>query len=111
MEFTVSGRVSQEDYDAVLGSLHAFIDRHGGARILEVSKQLDEIAPSLLTPEIQTEGWGMPQVSHVAVVSDSGWFSPVVRAAGGQAGTRLRLFQLDELDSARSWLQDPFSHG
>jgi len=46
-------------------------------------------------------------ISHCAVVSDVGWFSPMSKAAGAFMSTKLRTFNMDEIDAARAWLKDP----
>lgn len=111
VEFTVTGHVSREDYDSVFGSLSGFAARHRSVRIIEVTRHIDGLDPSLLLPGPAPETWQLSQVSHVAVVTGIGWFSPVVRATGGQAKTRLRLFDLADLDKARAWIADPFVRG
>lgn len=104
IEITVVGHIDKEDYEAVIGPMQAFIDSHDSVRMIEVVKSFRGFDPSVLLPGIQFDFRNLSRISHVAVVSDIGWFSPVVKAAGALMSTQLRLFHLDELETARDWV-------
>ena len=106
IEITVVGHIDKDDYDAVIGPMQAFIDSHDSVRMIEVVRSFRGFDPAVLLPGIQFDIRNLARISHVAVVSDIGWFSPVVKAAGALMSTELRLFHLDELDTARAWAMD-----
>lgn len=107
VEFTVEGHMSREDYDKVIEPMQAFIDTHGTIRMIEVVKSFTGFDPSVLLPGIQFDLRNMRHISHVAVVSDIGWFSPFIRAASAVTPLQIRSFSMDEIDAARAWIADP----
>lgn len=107
VEFTVQGHVTREDYDDVIDRLQTFIDTHGRIKMIEVIESFTGFDPSVLLPGIRFDIRNIRHISHVAVVSDIGWMSPLVKAAGALISTRVRMFHLDELDQARAWIREP----
>lgn len=103
-EFTVSGHVSYDDYASVVTPMEAFIDTHGTVQMIEIIDSFSGFDPSVLLPGIKFDFKAIPHISHVAIVTDIGWLSPVSRAVGALLPTRLRVFPRDELDAARAWL-------
>ncbi|SLN69018.1 hypothetical protein PEL8287_03845 [Roseovarius litorisediminis] len=104
VEFTVSGRVTRADYDKVVAPMQAFIDRHGKVKMIEIIESFDGFEPSVLWPGIKFDFQNIRHISHVAVVSDIGWISPVSKAAGAFLSTKLRTFEMSEVDQARAWV-------
>jgi hypothetical protein len=104
VEFTVQGYVTRADYYEVLEPLQRFIDRHGRIRMIKVIESLDGFDPSVLLTGIRFDIRKIRHISHLAVVSDLGWISPLVKAAGALVSTKVRMFQLDQLDEARAWV-------
>lgn len=104
-EMTVSGRITKADYDAITGPLSDFAERHGTIRFLEIVRDFGGFDPSVLVPGIRYDFRMMPHISHVAVVSDLGWISPVVKAAGAVMPFRMRVYDLGEEAAAREWLK------
>lgn len=105
VELTVSGRITREDYDAVIDRLQAFIDAHGTIRLIETVESMDGFDPSVIWPGIKFDFRNIRHISHVAVVSDIGWIGPASKAAGALISTKLRTFGLDELAEARDWIR------
>ncbi len=105
VEFTVSGKVTRADYDTVIGPMQAFIDRHGNVKMVEVIESFEGFEASVLWPGIKFDIQNLRHISHVAVVSDIGWISPISKAAGALLSTRLRTFNINELDKARDWIK------
>jgi len=105
VELTVQGRVTRDDYDQIVDRIQAFIDLHGKIKVIEVIESFSGFDPAILLPGIRFDIRNIRHVSHVAVVSDIGWFSPVVKAAGALVSTKMRLFHLDELNEARNWIR------
>ncbi|MGB3279675.1 MAG: STAS/SEC14 domain-containing protein [Pseudorhodobacter sp.] len=105
-EFTVSGKVTSEDFDALAAPLEDFVDEHGKIRLLEIIEDFQGFDPSVLWKGLKFDIKIIPHISQCAVVSDMGWISPITKAAGAFMSTKLRTFDLSELDAARAWLAE-----
>jgi hypothetical protein len=103
VELTVSGRITREDFDAIVAPMQAFIDTHGSIRMVEVVESMGGFDPSVIWEGIQFDFRNIRHISHVAVVSDIGWISPMSKAAGALIATKLRTFAMSEVDEARVW--------
>lgn len=106
IELNVSGRVTQADWDTVAPRFEAFMTAHGTIRLIEVIESLDGFDPGLIWQGIKFDMKAIPRISHCAVVTDIGWMSPIVRAAGAVMPMRLRTFPLSEAGAARAWLRE-----
>ncbi|QFT82221.1 hypothetical protein FIU89_16460 [Roseovarius sp. THAF27] len=104
VELTVAGKVTREDYDRIVDRMQGFIDTQGTVKLIEVIESLDGFAPSVIWPGIKFDFKNLRHISHVAVVSDIGWIGPVAKAAGALVSTKLRTYDLDDLDAAREWI-------
>lgn len=105
-EFTVSGKVTSEDFDAISGPLEAFVSKHGKIKLLEIVEDFQGFDPMLLWKGMKLDIKIIPHITQCAVVSDMGWISPLAKAAGAFMATKLRTFDLTELEAARAWLAE-----
>lgn len=105
---TLRGPLSWTDYAAALGPMIALRDRCGTLKVIEVvesfagfEQELEEQAEvAAATREAQAL---MEAITHVAIVSDIGWFCPILSASTAR-GFALRNFALADLDGARAWM-------
>ncbi|MDA7426276.1 SpoIIAA family protein [Thalassococcus lentus] len=104
VEIHLDGRVTVDDFEAIIKPLQSFIDSQGDIKVIEVIESFDGFDKSILMPGIRFDLRNMSHVSHVAIVSDIGWISPMSKAIGALLPTRLRTFALGELDDARQWV-------
>lgn len=104
VEITVADKITHEDYDAVVERMQAFIDTHGTVKLIEVIETFKGFDPSVIWPGIKFDIKNLRHISHVAVVSDIGWIGPLSKAAGAVLTTKLRTFDIAELDAARDWI-------
>ena len=104
LEIVASGHFGREEYDRAIEQTQAFIDRHGTIKIIEVVESFEGFDPSVIWPGIKFDFRNIRNISHVAVVSDIGWLSPLAKAAGAFLSTKLRTFGMDQLDEAREWI-------
>lgn len=111
VEFHVKGHVSREVYEPLVTRLQDFIDRNGTGRMVEVVESFPTFDPWILIPGLKFDFRNIRYITHVAVVSDIGWMSPVVKAAGALISTRIRTFGMDELDAARDWVRSADGQG
>lgn len=103
-EFTVSGHITYDDYLAIAKPMEAFVATHGKVQMIEVVDHFTGFDPAVLLPGIRFDFRVVPHVSHIALVTDIGWISPIARAVGALLPTRLRVFPRDGLEEARAWL-------
>jgi hypothetical protein len=101
-----SGRVTDEDYDAVL--VPAVTEKRAAQDRLRFLYVLDA----------DFDGWTMGAMwedaklglddakawEKIAVVSDKDWLAHVVKAFGWMIPGEVRTFHLDELDAAKEWV-------
>ena len=106
IEIRLDGRVTREDYDAVIDKVQDFIDAHGTIKLIEIIDSFKGFDPSALWAGLKFDIRNVRHVSHVAVVSDIGWMGPAAKAAGAVITSDVRTFDLDELDDAWAWLRD-----
>lgn len=105
VEFRIDGKLTREDYDRVIGPMQAFIDAHGTVRVIEIVESFSGFDPAVLIPGIKFDIKNLSHISRVAIVSDIGWFSPLVRAASAITAVEMRMFEMAQLDEAREWAQ------
>ncbi|MBR0553464.1 STAS/SEC14 domain-containing protein [Stakelama marina] len=106
IEFTVDGRISREQYDAVAAEIESQIAQHGKVNIVEIIRDFEGMEPSLWWRDIR---WGfdhLSQLSRTAVVTDSGWIGPVSKAVGALMPVDIRVFPMRDLDAARLWVRE-----
>ena len=106
IELGVSGRVTQEDWDRVVPRFEAFMEAHGTIRLIEIVESLEGFDRGLIWQGIRFDMKAIPRISHCAVVTDFGWMSPIVKAAGAVMPMQLRTFPLAEVEAARVWLRE-----
>ncbi len=105
-EFTVSGKITSDDFDALAGPLEDFAEEHGKIKLLEIVEDFQGFDPMMLWKGMKFDIKIIPHITHCAVVSDMGWISPLTKAAGAFMATKLRTFDLSELEAARAWLAE-----
>lgn len=105
-EIRVLGRITRADYDQAVEPLQAFIDRHDQIRLLEIIERFEGFDASAIWPGIKFDFKNLRHISHVAVVSDIGWLLPLSKAAGAVISTKLRTFDMEQIDEARRWITE-----
>ena len=70
----------------------------------EIVESFEGFDPSILWPGIKFDWQNIQHISHVAVVTDIGWMGPMSKAAGALISTKLRVFDMDDVDEARAWI-------
>jgi hypothetical protein len=100
-----TGKVTDDDYETVLiPAYRRMRDAHKKVRFIYVLGE-------------GFEGWSMGAIwedariglrdptswEKIAIVSDSDWVKHTIKALGWMLPGEVRLFNLDELDAAKSW--------
>ena len=109
VEIWVSGKVTLDDFNEIAPKVQAFIDRHGTIKLIEVIEDLKGFEISMLLPGIKFDIQNLRHISHVALVSDIAWMSPLTKAASALMSTQLRTFDLADLGEARNWIRSSTS--
>lgn len=104
VEFVMNGHLSKADYDSVVAPLQNFIDAHGKIQMIEVIESFTGFDPAVLMPGMQFDIQNIKHISHVALVTDIGWMSPIAQATSTLLPTKIRSFALGDLKAARAWL-------
>lgn len=107
VELRVVGRVTDHDMDEIIPKLEAFIDRHGTIRILEVIERFDGFDPTTVLDGMKFDLKHLSDVTHAAVVSDIPWVSFMTNAAAMVMPLTMRVFRMDQLEEAKSWIEAP----
>lgn len=107
VEFTVDGHMGYDDYDSIIAPMQAFIDTHGTIKMIEIVNSITGFDPSVIIPGIKFDLRNIRHISHVAIVTDIGWLSPLIRAASAVTSIEMRSFSMAEIEAARSWIADP----
>ncbi|MEZ5824565.1 MAG: STAS/SEC14 domain-containing protein [Geminicoccaceae bacterium] len=104
IELRISGRVTAERFERVVERMEAFLERHQTVRIVEVIESFEGMDLSLLFDDVLFSLRHMRRFSHVAVVTDLGWVERMSNAAAVILPSKVRVFPLDSLEEARSWI-------
>lgn len=103
----VSGKVTKEDFNEIAPKIESFIQKHNTIKLLEVVSDLKGFEPSMIWSGIQFDLKHLKNISHCAVVSDMSWMTPFAKAAEAFTSTKLRMFDLNQVEDARTWLKTP----
>ena len=106
VEIVIDGQVDPADYDAAITAIDAMIERHGTVKVLEVLKNIGWVDPSIWWKDTI---WGLTRIrdfGRCAVVTDKGWVGPFARAIGALMPAEVRVFPLDSIEEARTWLRE-----
>lgn len=105
---TLRGPLGWADYAALCAPMMALRDRCGPLKVIEVIESFagfeDGLEDWIETACAQGGAQGfLADLTHVAIVSDIGWFCPVLSVSLSR-GFALRSFALADFDSARAWM-------
>ena len=104
IELIINGKVTQDDWDAVVPEFEAFMEAHGPIRLIEVVESLTGFEPSLIWEGIKFDFKAIPNIRHCAVVTDIAWMSPLTKAAAAVMPLNLRVFPLASVEDAKDWV-------
>ena len=112
VELRVDGKVTEAEFDAIAGRLEVFIERHGTIRLLEIIEDFGGFEFAAMGKGIKFDIEHLRDLSHCAVVTDSGWIGPFTRLLAPFFSIQIKVFRMAELERAREWLSEaPVSPG
>lgn len=106
-EIAVTGKITQDDMDAVLPRLEAFLERHGKVRMVEIIPDFGGFEWSTLWDGIKFDVAHIRDIERVAVVTDVGWIGGWTRALCRVMPLQVRVFDMADLEAARAWVAAP----
>jgi len=103
-----SGKLTREDYtEALEPALRKGIES-GELRLLFALSDFDGLAPGAWVEDMKTglEAWVLHHAAwkRFALVTDVEWVAKAMRLFAWMAPGEVRVFDLDEIDSAREWV-------
>jgi hypothetical protein len=109
--FRVTGKIHARDYRDVLApELRRALNAGGGLRTLYVIEDLGAIEPAALWADARL-GFDLvvrnrPAWVRSAIVTDIAWMVRATRAFAWMIPGETRVFQLRELETAKSWVSE-----
>ena len=106
-EHRCEGKITREDYDAVVVPLLDAVERgHRGLRCVVEIDGFDGITPDAAFEDIRLGWQAMDSFEGCAVLTDIAWVGPVLRFAGFLLPYPVRIFPADRRDEAIAWLEN-----
>lgn len=104
VELTVRGMLSVQDYHDMAERFAGFVAAHGPVGVVEV---IESFAGFTETVEMAMPPSLLAGIARVALVSDIGWFCPILSGVRSRSGMEIRSFPLAEVAAARDWARGP----
>jgi SpoIIAA-like len=103
-----SGKLTKDDYESVLEPALKEAADSGEARVLFVLPDFDGLEPEAWLEDVKT-GLGVELKNRaawkrLAVVTGVGWVAEAMRLFAWAMPGELKVFEMDELEEARSWV-------
>ncbi len=107
------GEVTAEDYQSVLvPALEDLLRHHRRVRLLYVlGDGFDGYTGGAAWEDAKVGMRHLTAFERVAVVTDEGWVTTMVKAFGFAMPGEVRVFGTGELDEARTWISEPLAAG
>ena len=104
VEFTIDGKITREEFDALAGRLEAKIKQHGSVRVLEEVRSLGGIEPSVFWEDAKFGFRHLNDISSAVVVADQKWIEWVTKIVKPFVRCPVEVFHRDQIEQARQWL-------
>ncbi|WP_299925338.1 STAS/SEC14 domain-containing protein [uncultured Pelagimonas sp.] len=106
IEITVRGALCREDYASIMMPMAGFIEAQGSIQVIEIIDSFAGFDEQIATEPGPADGGLLAHIDRVAIVSDIGWYCPIISAAPSTLGIRMKSFKRAELEEARRWVLD-----
>ncbi len=104
IELTVRGALCRGDYTSIMMPMAGFIESQGRIQVIEIIDSFAGFEEQIVTEPGPEDGGLLAQIDRVAIVSDIGWYCPIISAAPSTLGIRMKSFKRVELEEARRWV-------
>ncbi|MDK2971613.1 MAG: hypothetical protein PWP23_1368 [Candidatus Sumerlaeota bacterium] len=103
-EIMVGGKVTKENFDALVPKLEKLIQEHGSVRLLEEIRDFGGFDLSILWDDMKFAFGHMKDFERVAVVTDKRWIKNWAKLSAVFIKAEVELFELNRIEDARAWL-------
>ena len=104
VEISISGKITEVDFDRVSSQMKADIDRHGKLRLLEIFHSFEGIDPITLWKDAKFGFAHLSDFTHVAVVAEPTWMQTIAGAIDNLLSAKVKAFESSQVEQARAWL-------
>ncbi len=106
LEFAINGKVSAEEFDAIVKKAELMIAQHGKIRVLEQIVAFGGMPIAKYWEDIRFGFRHLKDITKMAIVTDKEWIETISKLFTGLYSGEIRFFELAQLDQARAWLQE-----
>ena len=109
VEISIGGTLSESSFAEISERIDHLIELHKRIRVLEYINPQGALDPSAFLVGVKLEPHQVRCISHLAVVTELPWIQFLTNAIAMSVPVTTRLFSMEEIESARSWILDPNS--
>lgn len=102
---TISGRITEDDFDRIVPLVEEDIQARGKLRLLEKIESFTGMDPMAFVRDVQ---FGLPlvnKITHVAVVAEPAWMRVSTDLFGSLFPGKVKSFEPETEEAARIWLK------
>lgn len=103
VELTIRGDLSQVDYAAIMVPMGAFIETCGQINVVEIVECFTGFLEAPDIPQLPVDPGVLSKVARVALVSDIGWFCPILSNVPSDVISDIKSFTLADRETAVAW--------
>jgi hypothetical protein len=104
IEFHVSGKITQEDYEKVYAATEELIAKHDKIRMLKHVGDFEGLTETKMLENMKRGFSYFHNIERAALVTDKDWAAWLTNALDPFFPMKMKAFDEDELDAARVWL-------
>lgn len=104
IRITVSGKLTEEDYDALIPAWEQTIAQHGSMRMLMIMHDFSGWEPGAAWDDLRFEITHASQVERVALVGEKTWQKWMIKIGSLFAADHVKYFDHAQLAEAERWV-------
>ena len=106
IDLTVTGKLTKEDYQHFVPRIEKDIQENGKVRILFQMKDFHGWKAAALWEDIKFDWKHFSDIERLAMVGDKQWEKGMSVFCKPFTTAKIRFFNPDEIEQAKSWLQE-----
>jgi hypothetical protein len=103
--FSISGKITQEQYDAARRQMEQAIAEHGDIRVLIDSTGWTGVEPSVIWEDLKFSARHLNDFERLAIIGSRAWQKWVAKAAGYLTKAEVRYFEPTQREEALAWVR------
>ena len=111
LEVSLSGRVTTDDYEAVIPAVESSIERQREVRLLCDISDLEALEPPTIWTDVVFDARHGNEGQRIAIVAAERWRRWAARLFKASHPTSVHVFDPDRHDVARSWVRGDMESG